>query len=330
MVLLFGTVWVRASLPRLRYDQLMDLGWKWLIELAFLCGRWCPAVVIVGREEDWDRLGRRARGGPVGAIARARLSCACACRSRDEILRRGLLMGRFSGFGVTFRQMFKPRVTTRYPKEKRPKPRALPRAPRAQPLRGRHGEVHRLRAVRGGLPGAVHLRARAPTTRPTPRSHRASGTASSTRSTTCAASTATCASRRARPRRSPRPSSSSSRSPNRADAIYTKDELLVDDDGRARSASRGSCGSADEDEDTSAWMRATSPSGSAAYEGRILVERAGLRVPPARAGSAPEADRGLMAEFVIFFIMAAIALGAAIGMVSRATPCTPPCCSSPC
>jgi NADH-quinone oxidoreductase subunit H len=53
VVLLYGTVWVRASLPRLRYDQLMDLGWKWLIELAFL---WVmvSAVIIIGREEDWD------------------------------------------------------------------------------------------------------------------------------------------------------------------------------------------------------------------------------------------------------------------------------------
>jgi NADH-quinone oxidoreductase subunit H len=55
VVLLYGTVWVRASLPRLRYDQLMDLGWKWLIELAFL---WVmvSGVIIVGREEDWDSL----------------------------------------------------------------------------------------------------------------------------------------------------------------------------------------------------------------------------------------------------------------------------------
>jgi NADH-quinone oxidoreductase subunit H len=55
LLLLFGTVWIRASLPRLRYDQLMDLGWKFLIEIAFL---WImvSAVLVIGREEDWNMV----------------------------------------------------------------------------------------------------------------------------------------------------------------------------------------------------------------------------------------------------------------------------------
>ncbi|MDQ1384156.1 MAG: NADH-quinone oxidoreductase subunit, partial [Actinomycetota bacterium] len=36
LALLFVTVWVRASLPRIRYDRLMSFGWKWLIEIAIL------------------------------------------------------------------------------------------------------------------------------------------------------------------------------------------------------------------------------------------------------------------------------------------------------
>jgi NADH-quinone oxidoreductase subunit H len=55
LALLFATVWVRASLPRMRYDRLMSLGWKWLIELAIL---WVlvTATVQVATVEHWDRL----------------------------------------------------------------------------------------------------------------------------------------------------------------------------------------------------------------------------------------------------------------------------------
>ncbi len=53
IALLFGTVWLRASLPRLRYDQLMALGWKYLIEIAFL---WVmvSGVVVVAGDHNWN------------------------------------------------------------------------------------------------------------------------------------------------------------------------------------------------------------------------------------------------------------------------------------
>jgi len=52
-VVLYATVWLRASLPRLRYDLLMDLGWKVLIEAAFLWAM-VTAVIVVGQDQHWN------------------------------------------------------------------------------------------------------------------------------------------------------------------------------------------------------------------------------------------------------------------------------------
>ena len=53
LFLLFCTVWLRASVPRMRYDKLMALGWKYLIEIAIL---WVlvSAALVVAREEGWN------------------------------------------------------------------------------------------------------------------------------------------------------------------------------------------------------------------------------------------------------------------------------------
>ena len=52
LALLFATVWLRASLPRMRYDKLMALGWKYLIEIAIL---WVlvSTALLVGQQEGW-------------------------------------------------------------------------------------------------------------------------------------------------------------------------------------------------------------------------------------------------------------------------------------
>jgi NADH-quinone oxidoreductase subunit H len=44
LILVFVFIWLRGTLPRMRYDQFMSLGWKWLIPISLL---WIVAVAAI-------------------------------------------------------------------------------------------------------------------------------------------------------------------------------------------------------------------------------------------------------------------------------------------
>ena len=110
---------------------------------------------------------------------------------------------------------------------------------------------------------------------------------------------------------------------NRSDAIYTKTSGLVDDDGRA--GRRGSW-LGGEDDDTSAWMRSTSPSGSEPTEPCQLVGRARVRRAPAEHGEEPaRGEEGTDSGGVVSLVYAAAVLIGAIGVITGRNPCTVRC-----
>jgi NADH-quinone oxidoreductase subunit H len=84
---LIGYIWLRATLPRLRYDQLMDLGWKVLIPSA-LAWLLILAALYTGEENFGGRARYLAVAIPIGIVAWAAFSRAM--RVGRERAERGL------------------------------------------------------------------------------------------------------------------------------------------------------------------------------------------------------------------------------------------------
>ncbi|CAN5660078.1 NADH-quinone oxidoreductase subunit NuoH [soil metagenome] len=85
IAILYAFVWTRASVPRVRYDQLMDLGWKVLIPLSL---GWMLLLVAirVGSDNGWNPVATIAVGAAVMVACYGLLNLAQRASRRNREL----------------------------------------------------------------------------------------------------------------------------------------------------------------------------------------------------------------------------------------------------
>jgi NADH-quinone oxidoreductase subunit H len=85
-VFLFTYVWLRATLPRMRYDQLMDLGWKALIPISLF---WLLVLAAMKQSRSWG-FGVFAGGLLAGAALTRAMAVGRQHADHDDTPRPGL------------------------------------------------------------------------------------------------------------------------------------------------------------------------------------------------------------------------------------------------